>query len=287
MADKLFDTVGYPVIETADQALQDQGRTLPRQIMSPGAMPGKNDITYGGTSGVTISPTQGIFAGATTFASAPFSLDLSGNLKATSTTVQTGSSGKRIVIDSVLAQITVYDASNVVVGVMSATSGSAYFATSSALTAGGIALNTTTTALNAPDTGSVIIGATNGLAVNNITHTSTTSTFDKDVNITGALNVSGAKAFDIEHPTKPGKRLKYISVEGPEVLVICRGVCDTEDEIEYPDHFVGVSEPDSIQCMIGKERTTGRIAWVATAVRKGYADFDPEYTPAVDNNQPE
>lgn len=44
------------------------------------------------------------------------------------------------------------------------------------------------------------------------------------------------KSFLIEHPTKPGKQLRYASLEGPENGVYVRGIT-TENEIELPEYW--------------------------------------------------
>lgn len=101
--------------------------------------------------------------------------------------------------------------------------------------------------------------------------------FCRDVVADGDLYAGGTKFFDIEHPTKEGMRLRYSTVESPEVLVMCRGTADTEEEIDYPQHFLDVCDQDTIVCQVGKLRGSNRVAWFATAVRKGYEDFEPEY----------
>lgn len=53
------------------------------------------------------------------------------------------------------------------------------------------------------------------------------------------------KSFDIEHPTKPGKRLRYGSLEGPENGVYVRGR-SSSDLITFPDYWQGLVDPDSI-----------------------------------------
>jgi hypothetical protein len=109
-----------------------------------------------------------------------------------------------------------------------------------------------------------------------------TPALGKTVVFGGKIYVNGdvggiTKSFIIDHPTKPGYKLRYVSLEAPEVLAMCRGVCDTEDQIKYPQHFIDVTEPDTVQCQIGKLRGSDKISWIATGVRKGYLDFEPEY----------
>ena len=55
------------------------------------------------------------------------------------------------------------------------------------------------------------------------------------------------KAFDIEHPTKgEGHRLRYVSLEGPESSVYCRGRLKESNVIHLPDYWKGLVHEDSI-----------------------------------------
>ena len=62
---------------------------------------------------------------------------------------------------------------------------------------------------------------------------------------TSTLTVNGAinaitKSFEIDHPTKPGKRLRYGSLEGPENGVYVRGRLTGTNIIELPDYWTGL-----------------------------------------------
>jgi hypothetical protein len=62
---------------------------------------------------------------------------------------------------------------------------------------------------------------------------------------TSTLTVNGAinaitKSFEIDHPTKPGKRLRYGSLEGPENGVYVRGRLTGTNVIEMPDYWTGL-----------------------------------------------
>ena len=64
------------------------------------------------------------------------------------------------------------------------------------------------------------------------------------------LQVNGAfaattKSFVIDHPTKPGKKLRYASLEGPENGVYVRGKGES-DVIELPDYWTELIHEDSI-----------------------------------------
>ena len=55
-----------------------------------------------------------------------------------------------------------------------------------------------------------------------------------------------SKSFDIEHPTKEGKRLRYGSLEGPEHGVYVRGRLNGTDTIELPDYWLALVDENSI-----------------------------------------
>ena len=83
----------------------------------------------------------------------------------------------------------------------------------------------TSNALNV--TGDVfIIGNTDQTGDITASGTVTANNFVGSVS-TASGKSSGAKAFDIPHPTKEGQRLRHICIEGPESAVYCRGrVCN-------------------------------------------------------------
>ena len=55
-----------------------------------------------------------------------------------------------------------------------------------------------------------------------------------------------AKPFDIPHPSKEGYRLRYVSLEGPEIGVYFRGKLDGEHIIKLPDYWKDLVHEDSI-----------------------------------------
>ena len=66
--------------------------------------------------------------------------------------------------------------------------------------------------------------------------------------INGSLSAT-TKSFDIDHPTKPGQRLRYGSVEAPEHSVQVRGH-STSKEIHLPDYWLGLIDPKTITVQI-------------------------------------
>ena len=129
------------------------------------------------------------------------------------------------------------------------------------VTRGGTGVN------GAPGAGAILIG--NGSAYNLTTsptftgivnftggNVSTSSTTGQVI-ITGGLGVSGtvnvggslnavSKSFVITHPTKPGYKLQYGSLEGPENGVYVRGRLNASDTIELPDYWTGLVDEESI-----------------------------------------
>jgi hypothetical protein len=70
------------------------------------------------------------------------------------------------------------------------------------------------------------------------------------VGVGGSVYIAGSlfattKSFYIDHPTKPGMKLKYGSLEGPENCVYVRGKLDGR-VIELPDYWTALVDPDSI-----------------------------------------
>jgi len=58
------------------------------------------------------------------------------------------------------------------------------------------------------------------------------------------------KSFLIEHPTKPGKKLNYASLEGPENAVYFRGTLNDNDCIILPDYWAELVDADSITVVL-------------------------------------
>ena len=59
------------------------------------------------------------------------------------------------------------------------------------------------------------------------------------------------KAFDIQHPTKgEGWRLRYVSIEGPEAGVYCRGRVKNEKVIRLPAYWKDLVHTDSISVQL-------------------------------------
>jgi len=121
----------------------------------------------------------------------------------------------------------------------------------------------------------------------------TTST---GVTVTGLLSAT-TKSFDIEHPTKEGKRLRHGVLEGPEHGVYVRGKHNGHI-IELPDYWTGLVDEDSItvqltaigkaqelyveniednKVYIGSERTIENYFYYVQAERKDVDKIEVEY----------
>jgi hypothetical protein len=93
------------------------------------------------------------------------------------------------------------------------------------------------------------LGYTSGLWVNAINGSTTRigiglSNPQFELEILGELSATN-KSFVINHPTKPGLKLRYGSLEGPENGVYVRGELKGINIIEVPDHWVGLVHEDS------------------------------------------
>ena len=89
------------------------------------------------------------------------------------------------------------------------------------------------------------------------------------VTVTGLLTAT-TKSFTIDHPTKPGKKLRHGSLEGPENGVYIRGKSNN-NSIELPEYWTKLVDEDSITVQltaIGKpqqlyvERIDNNIVYV-------------------------
>jgi hypothetical protein len=65
-----------------------------------------------------------------------------------------------------------------------------------------------------------------------------------ELEINGELSATN-KSFVIDHPTKPGMKLRYGSLEGPENGVYVRGILKNNSKIIVPDHWYGLVDEDT------------------------------------------
>jgi hypothetical protein len=96
---------------------------------------------------------------------------------------------------------------------------------------GGAAIGNTIFVVSAPTTTTVRVG----IGVSN-------PQFELEVN--GEISATN-KSFVINHPTKPGMKLRYGSLEGPENGVYIRGI-STSNIIDLPDYWLGLVDYSTI-----------------------------------------
>jgi hypothetical protein len=100
------------------------------------------------------------------------------------------------------------------------------------------------------------------------------------------LEVNGSfaattKSFVIDHPTKPGMKLRYGSLEGPENGVYVRGRLKDNNTIELPDYWTELVHEDSITVnltAIGKSQNLWVEDIVNNTVIIGGENIDCFYT---------
>ena len=96
---------------------------------------------------------------------------------------------------------------------------------------GGAAIGNTIFTVSAPN----VFGVRVGIGVSN-------PQFELEVN--GEISATN-KSFVINHPTKPGLKLRYGSLEGPENGVYIRGI-STSSIIDLPDYWLGLVDYNTI-----------------------------------------
>ena len=116
--------------------------------------------------------------------------------------------------------------------------------------------NASATAESLYTTSSVTVNPSTG-EVDILSNLASTSTTTGALVVTGGVGIGrdlwvGAgvfattKSFLIPHPTKPGMKLRYGSLEGPENGVYVRGKLTNNNTIELPDYWKKLVDPDSI-----------------------------------------
>ncbi len=65
-----------------------------------------------------------------------------------------------------------------------------------------------------------------------------------ELEINGEISATN-KSFVINHPTKPGMKLRYGSLEGPENGVYVRGILHNSSVIHTPDYWTGLVDPET------------------------------------------
>lgn len=104
-----------------------------------------------------------------------------------------------------------------------------------------------------------------------------------DLTISGVLSAT-SKSFVINHPTKPGYKLRYGSLEGPENGVYIRATVKGSTEFVLPDYWVGLVDENSItvnltangkfQPLYTVSKSVAKIIVAADGIDVGDLDFD-------------
>lgn len=140
---------------------------------------------------------QGIYAGNSVFAQAPFNVNMQGVLNATKANI-TGSitsgkdPGRHIFIDGTTGVIKIFDQANTLVGVIFGDTGQFLLSSDIVPTAGGINIDPFNTTINSPDTGDIVLVArdTGGGLTNTTVTTTADTTFDHPISVTGGITAS-------------------------------------------------------------------------------------------------
>jgi hypothetical protein len=92
------------------------------------------------------------------------------------------------------------------------------------------------------------------------------------------LHVNGdfaanSKSFVIDHPTKPGMKLRYGSLEGPENGVYVRGK-STSAVIELPDYWLGLVDANTITVQLTANYRPQNLFVISIYENKVYVGSD-------------
>ena len=201
----------------------------------------------------------------------------------TGRTVQTASSGARVVVDGINNRVSIYDSTR---ERMRLVGDKLFFYDENGNDAGFIqgVFDSILGSVLALAASSIYIGQ-NALVFDNITNDQIIMYEDNSATLVlegGDFYVNGdvggdTKSFIITHPFKQNKKLRYVCPEFPEVLAMCRG----NGDVVLPDHFEAITVPESRQTIKDKENGN----WIVTGVRIGYEDFDCE--PDIKDSSPE
>ncbi len=112
---------GNSLVPSASTSSSQPGITTTTSFTGGGTIASGTSLNFGGPTGITVQGNQGLWAGSSRLTTAPFSVDLQGNLKASSATISgnitSGSpTGARIFLDPAVGTIDLYDGSNVLAG---------------------------------------------------------------------------------------------------------------------------------------------------------------------------
>lgn len=101
------------------------------------------------------------------------------------------------------------------------------------------------------------------------------------------LEVNGSfaattKSFVIDHPTKPGHKLRYGSLEGPENGVYVRGRLQRNYRIELPEYWTKLVDPDSITVQLIPRGRYQRLYVESIRDNAIYIDIEGSWAGSID-----
>ena len=96
-----------------------------------------------------------------------------------------------------------------------------------------------------------------------------------NLDVTGQLSAT-TKSFDIEHPTKEGKRLHHGVLEGPEHAVYIRGK-SKGSVIQLPEYWIGLVHEDTITVQLTPIGKSSELYVKDIADNKVLVSNDTEY----------
>ncbi len=95
----------------------------------------------------------------------------------------------------------------------------------------------------------VVAGAKcqNGVKINNgVDITNATKKCPITISPVVVGKATGNKSFDIPHARKKGKRIRHVCLEGPEAAIYIRGRLSNKNEIQLPEYWDGLIDPETI-----------------------------------------
>jgi hypothetical protein len=203
-------------------------------IGTGGTISGANLLSANFLEGTLISSSQPNITSVGTLTG----LNINGNIVAVNITANTG------VFTGNGSALTALNGSNITTGTIAA----ARVATLNQNTTGSAATVTTAAQPNITSVGNLTT-----LTVTGNTFLSTTSgnvgigtiTPDYKLEVNGSFAAT-TKSFVIDHPAKPGMKLRYGSLEGPENGVYIRGRLQGTNKIELPDYWSELVDEDTV-----------------------------------------
>ena len=214
--------------------LQSTGQTTVASLVSNGAVSGTTGTFTGALYGGSFNT-----AGTATVAS----LISNGAITGTAITVTSIQTNGTATVNALVSNVYGVFGQNVTVN---STNASINTTTGAIITLGGVGV-----------AGNINTGGSQNTFTGNVGVGTTTVGTGYKLQVVGAFAAT-TKSFVIDHPTKPGKLLRYGSLEGPENGVYVRGRITGDVEIPLPDYWTALVDETTITVNltpIGNSRT--------------------------------